>query len=135
MGALSIKPMKGLIIDEPWLGMIIAGKKTWEMRSKNTLIRGRIALIRKGSKAVIGVADLVGTVPKLSRSELQASVAKHQVPESEIEKGFKHNTAWVLERARPLHQPVPYCHPAGAVIWVNLDPQIAAAIDGELADA
>jgi ASCH domain len=134
MGALSIKPMKGLIIAEPWLGMIVAGKKTWEMRSKSTLVRGRIALIRKGSKAVIGVADLVGTVSRLSPSELQASVAKHQVPKSEIDEEFKHNTAWVLERARPLRQPVPFRFPAGAVIWVNLDPAVAAMIERELAD-
>ena len=24
--------MKGLIIDEPWIGLILQGKKTWEMR-------------------------------------------------------------------------------------------------------
>jgi hypothetical protein len=49
--------VKGLIIDEPWIGYIISGTKTWEMRSRNTVRRGRIALIQKGSKMVIGVAD------------------------------------------------------------------------------
>ena len=41
--------VKGLIIADPWIGYIISGTKTWEMRSRNTTIRGRIALIRKGS--------------------------------------------------------------------------------------
>jgi hypothetical protein len=44
------RQMKGLVIDEPWISLIISGEKTWEMRSRNTVVRGRIALIRKGSK-------------------------------------------------------------------------------------
>jgi site-specific recombinase XerC len=121
--------MKGLVIDEPWISLIISGQKTWEMRSRNTLVRGRIALIRKGSKTVIGTADLVRTLPKLSPAELKAGVDNHRVPESEIVKEFKHNTAWVLQRARPLREPIPYRHPAGAVIWVNLDPEVAAMVE------
>jgi hypothetical protein len=85
------------------------------------------------SKTVIGVADLVRTLPKLSRSELEASVGKHRVPENEIGKDFKHSTAWVLQRARPLREPVPYHHPAGAVIWVNLDPEVAEMVEKRLA--
>ena len=124
--------MKGLVIDEPWVSMIVAGQKTWEMRSRNTMVRGRIGLIKKGSKTVIGVADLVGTVPKLSLLALRASASKHQVPASQIDEDFKHNTAWVLERARPLGQPVPFRFPAGAVIWVNLDPDVSAMIERQL---
>jgi hypothetical protein len=47
---------------------------------------------------------------------------------------FKWTTAWVLQRARSLPKPVPYRHPAGAVIWVNLDPEVAAEIEQQLAD-
>ena len=127
--------MKGLIIDEPWVSLIVSEKKTWEMRSRNTQVRGCIALIRKGSKTVIGVADSVGTLPKLPTSELRSNFTKHGVPESEIDENFKWNTTWVLQRARSLREPVPYCHPAGAVIWVNLDPTVAAEIENRLADA
>ena len=125
--------MKGLIIDEPWISLIVLGKKTWEMRSRNTHMRGRIGLIRKGSKTVIGIADLVDTLPKLPKSELRASFAKHRVPEHEIDQNFKWSTAWVLQRARSLQQPVPYHHPAGAVIWMNLDPNVAAVIEQQVA--
>jgi hypothetical protein len=55
--------VKGLVIDEPWVSLITAGKKTWEMRSRNTLVRGRIALIRKGSKTIVGVAVWLARCP------------------------------------------------------------------------
>jgi hypothetical protein len=96
------------------------------------LVRGRIGLIRKGSKKVIGVADLVGTLPKLSPADLKASFGKHRIPENEIGQDFKHSTAWVLQRPRPLLEPVPYSHPAGAVIWVNLDPGVTAMVEQQL---
>jgi hypothetical protein len=124
--------VKGLIIADPWIGYIISGTKTWEMRSRNTAVRGRIGLIRKGSETVVGVADLVGTLPKLSLSDLRANVAKHQVSASDIDAEFKHNTAWVLQRAERLRQLVPYRHPAGAVIWVNLAPEVAAAVERQM---
>jgi hypothetical protein len=115
--------------------MIIAGQKTWEMRSRNTAVRGRIALIKKGSKTVVGVADLVATRPKLSWAELRANVDKHCVPESDIDDDFKHNIAWVLERAQPLREAVPFRYPSGAVIWVNLDPDVTAMVKERMHDA
>jgi hypothetical protein len=104
------------------------------MRSRNTAVRGRIGLIRKGSKTVVGVANLVSTLPKVSVSDLRANVAKHQVGASEIDDEFKHNTAWVLERARPLRQPVPFHFPLGAIIWVNLDAAVTAIVEQRSAD-
>jgi hypothetical protein len=124
----SVQVMKALTIKEPWISLILSGKKTWELRSRDTRVRGRIALIRKGSGTVVGVADLTATLPNLSRSDLKTNVAKHQVPQREIGLDFRWNVAWVLEGARPLREPVPYQHPPGAVIWVNLPPEVAAAV-------
>jgi hypothetical protein len=124
--------LKALIIDEPWVSMIILGKKTWEMRSRNTNVRGRIGLIRKGSKTVVGVAHLVETIPHLSTCQLRANIARHRVPEEEIDDAFKWTTIWVLDEARPLRKAVPYGHPTGAVIWVNLNPAVTAAIEAQL---
>ena len=121
--------MKGLTIKEPWISLILSGEKTWELRSRDTRVRGRIALIRKGSGTIIGIADLTATLPNLSRSDLMANVSKHQVPQHEIGADFRWNVAWVLEGARPLREPVPYRHPPGAVIWVNLAPEAAAAVE------
>jgi hypothetical protein len=92
-------------------------------------VRRRIALIRKGSGTIIGVADLTGTLPKLARSDLKSNVTKHRVPEGDIGRDFKWSTAWVLEGARSLREPVPYRHSAGAVIWVNLTPEVAAMVE------
>jgi len=64
-----------------------------------------IVLIKKRAKTVVGVADLVGIVPNLALSDLKANFDKHRVPADGIDDGFKHKTAWVLERAQPL------CHP------------------------
>jgi hypothetical protein len=123
--------MKGLIIAEPWIGLILAGRKTWEMRSRDTRVRGPIALIRKGSKTVVGIAELVDTRPNLSMGALRANGAKHRVPVADIGRDFKWTTAWVLENARPLSRPVPYPHPAGAVIWVELPASVVAKIKKE----
>ncbi len=38
--------MKALVIRSPWIDLILAGSKTWEMRTKPTSIRGRVALIK-----------------------------------------------------------------------------------------
>ena len=51
--------MKGLVIRSPWIDHILAGKKTWEMRTRATSIRGRIALIKAGSGLIYGTAELV----------------------------------------------------------------------------
>lgn len=121
--------MKGLTIREPWISLILSGKKTWELRSRDTQVRGRIALIRKGSGTVVGVAEIIGTLPKLSRADLIANAKKHRTSPSEVYKDGKHTTAWVLRGAKPLQKPVTYRHPSGAVIWVNLAPEVAAQIE------
>jgi hypothetical protein len=125
--------VNGLIIRRPWIDLILSGEKTWEMRSRNTEIRGRIALIGKGAKAVTGVAELVDLRPNLSLAELRSSFAKHRVPEDELScEDFKWTTAWVLSGAQTLEQPVPYHHRAGAVIWVRLEPEVAVSIEEQL---
>jgi len=101
------RKMKGLVIAEPWISLIVSGEKTWEMRSRNTLVRGRIALIRKGSKTVIGIADLVRTLPKLSVPELKASVSNHWVPESEIGIQTQHRLGAARRSTAAQTRPVP----------------------------
>lgn len=46
---------RGLVIDDRWVSLILAGRKTWEMRSQATNIRGTIALITKGTGKGAGV--------------------------------------------------------------------------------
>ena len=111
--------MKALIIDEPWIELILRGEKTWEMRTRDTRVRGPIGLIRKGSKSVVGVAELIDTRPRLSIAELRATAARHCVSVAKLEDpGFRWTTAWVLAGARRLPRPVPYRFLRGAVISI-----------------
>lgn len=72
--------MKGLIIDEPWIGKILRGEKVWEMRTTATAVRGRIALIRKGSGTVVGTANLIDSIGPLDMIACRAHRDKHTIP-------------------------------------------------------
>lgn len=131
-----MKLSRGLVIADPWIGYILDGSKTWEMRSSATSVRGPFALIRKGTGAIWGVANLVDVRSPLSPEEMIATHARHRIPSEMIRSGevVKWNTPWVLADVRLLHTPVPYRHPSGAVTWVTLEPEVCAAIVRQLGE-
>lgn len=118
--------MKGLIIRAPWIDLILSGKKTWEMRSRPTSSRGKVALIRAGSGLICGTATLVECLPAQTPEQMRATTDRHAIPAGEIDtvigKGW--TTPWVLSNVCHLVPPVPYKHPFGAVTWVNLPTDI-----------
>lgn len=132
--------MKGLIVDEPWIDLILSGKKTWEMRKTACHHRGRIALIRKGSGQVVGTAEVADSLPPVdSASDYARAEPRHCIPPERQAQAFADGwrTPWVLENVRSLPRPVSYKHPYGAVIWVNLEKDVAAAVaaqDGQSQD-
>ncbi len=115
---------------DPWIGMILDGTKTWEMRSKITNQRGPIALIRKGSGQIVGTATLANCQAPLDPDAYAAVEDRHRIPPANqpwaVANGYL--ISWVLEYARPLLRPVPYRHPSGAVTWVVLDDAVARAV-------
>lgn len=113
---------RGLIIREEPLERILSGNKTWEMRSNHTKIRGRIGLVKKGSKAVFGTAEIIESKGPLSDTELLETVHYHGISPSRIKSGEVSNYryAWVLSNVKRLTHPVPYLH-KGGVIFVTLD--------------
>lgn len=116
--------MRALVIREPWVGLILAGEKTWELRSRSTNVRGVIGLIRKGSGTVVGVAELTDSLPPLEDAAAFARAeALHGVTRTMRAEVMRQGwiTPWVLEGAKALRSPVRYVHPAGAVTWVKLD--------------
>jgi len=125
---------KALIVDQPWIDLILSGAKTWEMRGTGASHRGWFGLIRKGSGLVVGVARLTGSGQPLSTEEMVASMHRHHIPEHMIRSGAvaKWTTPWHLADARPLPRPVPYRHPYGAVTWVNLEESVTRAIGAQL---
>jgi hypothetical protein len=108
---------KGLIIKRPWLDKIFALDKTWEMRSRKTTIRGHIKLIESGSGMIVGECLITGCHP-ITKQEMVDSWDKHRV--DDVDLLLKWSWAWHLGKARQYDTPIPYTHPQGAVIWVNL---------------
>lgn len=79
-----IKIEKGLVIRDPWIGKILSGQKTWEMRSWPTRQRELCALIRKGSGKVVGLAELADCRPAIATlSEYAMAERYHQIPPAE----------------------------------------------------
>lgn len=129
------KITRGLLIREPWIGMILDGRKDWEMRTSATKIRGPVALIAAGSGKIIGVAEITGVEGPLSPAQMQFNRKRHRIPDEELSKKeiARWNTAWVMKDAKRLATPVDYKHPSGAVIWVALDDDTQARLARELA--
>ena len=119
--------MKALIIRSPWIDLILSGSKTWEMRTKPTSIRGRIALIKAKSGLIYGTAELVDSLPALSLERLRQSFDFHGIPDEQLDSAIQNRwtTPWVLRNVVRLDTPKPYVHPSGAVTWVELPDLLA----------
>ena len=112
---------RGLVIRSPWIEKILQGKKIWEIRGRNTKIRGLIGLIKSGSGQVVGTCELKDVIEIFTLDELQRNPKKHRIPLEDLKRfPYKHTFAWVISNAIPLKKPIPYKHPQGAVIWVKL---------------
>ena len=126
--------LKGLIIRRPWIGKILAGTKTWEMRSTGWKHRGPVALIEKGSGRVVGWARMVDDKAPLTEAEMRATIAYHGIPADQIAGVIADGWTrpWILAEVKKLRFPVPYIHPSGAVKTVNLDESVSRAVLAQL---
>lgn len=127
---------KALVIREPWIDLILSGKKSWEMRGQRPAFRGWLGLIRKGSGRVSCIARLVDVGHPLTEDEMVASFDMHRIPEAMIRSGevAKWTTPWKMADIRVLRQPVPYSHPNGAITLFSLDPKVGRAIVEQLGE-
>jgi hypothetical protein len=125
--------LRALLIRQPWIDRILAGKKVWEIRGSRTSIRETIALIPSRSGTVIGVCDLVDCIGPLTAEQFRKNARKAGMRPGEARLGsYRQTFAWVLKKPRTLKWPVPYRHPSGAVIWVRLDGRVEREILGQL---
>ncbi|PSR23395.1 MAG: hypothetical protein C7B45_03535 [Sulfobacillus acidophilus] len=114
--------MRGLIIRQPWIDLILNGRKRWEIRGQATTMRGRIALIQSGSGLVVGTVDLVDCLA-LTPDDYYEAEPFHGIPQPiDCPLPYPRIYAWVLARPHRFAVPIAYRHPQGAVIWVNLPP-------------
>ena len=127
--------MHALIIREPWIGLILTGTKTWEMRARATKLRGLVGLIRKGTGLVVGVAEIVECLPFLDAASLASTRPFHCIPtkmDAEVlQLGWV--CPWVLRHARPLPRPVAAGQKPGQVTWVPLSEAANTAVAGQYA--
>lgn len=126
---------KGLIVRQRWIELILSGEKTWgEMRSNCASHRGSFGLILKGSKTVVGVANLVKARGPLTDEQLDQAFDRHRVPSSVFKNAGARPWcyAWELADVRRLPHPVPYAHKS-EVRWVLFTPEVIRQIQMQLA--
>lgn len=125
--------MKALIIREPYIGLILSGQKTWELRARACSHRGLTGLIRAGSKKIYGVGYLTDCLPPLTDAEIRKTSAFHAISETALEDVLRSGwrVPWVLSDVRILPLPVSYEH-SSQVTWVNLTGEETALVLAQL---
>ena len=124
--------MKALIIKQPWIDLILEGKKTIEVRGSKTNIRGQIALIASGTGHVIGTCHVDDSINIVEHGNIAEIVVKSCVDEKRLLEYYKKPNGWVLSNAKRLETPVKYKHPMGAIIWVTLEESVTNEIISQL---
>ena len=127
-----METLSAIPIREPWIDMILAGEKRWEIRSRFTKKIGPVALIRAGSGTVVGTANLTEVIqltPQIAH-EKYAIMGFRPLTKAEA-KDLEGQYAWVLKDVIKFRNPVPYKHPSGAVTWVTLDEQTTNKVHAE----
>lgn len=126
--------MKGILIDAPWIDEILGGRKTWELRAKAWKHRGEVALIRTGTKQVVGVAKIIDCLDPLDETSLRSSFEFHRVPVHMIEEVLAKNwrVPWVLADIRQLPSAVSYIHKSGSQTPVNVNDEAVREIRKQL---
>ncbi len=80
-----MRQFKALVVKSPYIERILAGQKTWEMRSWHNHWRGPVALIRAGSGLVLGVAEILDSIGPLSLEQRLSQSGKHTIPAERLQ--------------------------------------------------
>jgi len=109
-----------LIIQRPWIDLILDGSKTLEIRGKPCKKqRERIYLALSGGGGIIlGSVEFVRCHGPLSRDEWVARATQHCVAGGALPYG---SSTYAWQMAKPLRflEPVPYVHKPGIVVWAK----------------
>ena len=112
--------MKGLVIKSPYIEDILDGIKKVEIRGSNTKVRGRIILLKSGSGLALGTVEIISseewTLEQYNNWNYRKDNNKLPVTHLPYNKTY----AWHLANPIKFEVPIPYKHPSGAIVWVNL---------------
>ena len=109
------KQKRGLIVQQPWLDMILSGEKTMDLRSFTTSIRGEVAILHDGK--IWGYVNLYDVLGPMTKREINQHYNQHRV-DSHLIRNYEYG--WLFKNLRTLQRPRKYDHPQGAQVWVKL---------------
>ena len=113
----------GLIVRDPYASQLLNRQKIWEIRGRQTQIRGPVVIVKQGTGKAFGTANLVRVLGPL---ELDDLITAPELPPEERDELRRHGLpytttyAYVFTNPQWFEDPVSYRHPSGAVTWVRL---------------
>lgn len=112
-----------LVVQTPWIDLILDGKKTLEVRGRacRKPIGKRIYLSRSGSGAVIGSVVFLGSAPLTDPEAWNAARPDHLVPQATPSYGAATH-GWRLGTPERFAHEVPYRVRCGAIVWRKFAP-------------
>jgi hypothetical protein len=115
-------PAWALFVREPFAERIISGRKTWEIRTRPTTRRGRIAIMSQ--RGLVGTVELYDVEGPLSAADLISHVAKHRAPLRLLHTYAAGRAlyAWSLREPARLDAPIVLRRGRGPVVWFRLKP-------------
>lgn len=111
---------KAFIVKEYWGNLILNDEKTWEIRGTGTQIRGRVGVIFSRTGMIHGSVEVAGS-SLLLREDFEMYRKLHRIEGKFEDLPYNKPHIWYLKNAVRFAEPIPYQHPQGAVIWVNLE--------------
>lgn len=111
---------RAFIVKEHWGNLILDGSKLWEIRGTGTQVRGRVGVIFSSTGMIQGSVKIVGS-SLLLRKDFNMFREYHHIQGDFDSLPYEEPHIWYLEDAIRFTEPIPYLHPQGAVIWVNLE--------------
>ena len=92
-----------LVVKNPWLELILAGKKVWEIRDASTKVRGKIHLaLSGGGGRIVGQCHITDSFA-VDKGVLGKHVVKHCVKDLGMIP-YRRPHAWVLPTCRHRHK-------------------------------
>lgn len=116
-------PAQAFRVREPYASYIVEGKKTWELRTYPTAVRGRVGVV--SGRKLLGTVDIVGSRGPLTDEELERHQDRHLADPAFLQQYRRGRPlyAWELAGARKFEQPVEVAARPGQRTWVRMDHQ------------